>query len=472
MSADKSANLDAWVDKLGASGLPIFSETVREVTGVVSRGETSAHDLARAIGKDASLAARVLKIANSPLFNLQHRHIETISSAVVLLGFDAVRDLALSLALIEQVLRGQSHERVTTSMARSFHAAAQASAFASRSADSCPEEVFVAALLMNIGEMAFWSASADQAQAVDRMARSGASLEEAQRHVLGFSFNELSARLVDEWHLGGLLEVALSDPQSEPRSTNVLLGHQVAQTVEQFGWHSPEVAGVVDQVSKHLGLKTGVVRSLIEDNVEEAARIASRYGVEKAQRLLLAERDATKTPDQAAPVALREPDPQVQLATLQQIAQELESGSSLNRLLDLVITGITDGAGFDRAYFALLTPDRRALRFKSGRGFSVRTPLAISPDVPNLFQVIVASGKSLMVTSRSRATMAALLEGDIQRWLGEGAFVVAPVSVGGTVLGLLYADTAHADAEISEQAFAAFRHFGQQVALGLSAAAA
>ena len=472
MSGDKSANLDAWVDKLGASGLPIFSETVREVTGVVSRGETSAHDLARAIGKDASLAAKVLKIANSPLFNLQHRHIETISSAVVLLGFDAVRDLALSLALIEQVLKGQSHERVTASMARSFHAAAQASAFASRSADACPEEVFVAALLMNIGEMAFWSAAAEQARTVDRIARSGASLEDAQRHVLGFSFNELSARLVDEWHLGGLLETALSDPQSEPRSTNVLLGHQVAQAVEQFGWHAPEVNSVVDRVSEHLGLKTGEVRTLVENNVEEAARIASRYGVVKAQQVLLAERDASRTPDQAAALPFREPDPQVQLATLQQIAQELESGSSLDRLLDLVLTGITDGAGFERAYFALLTPDRRALKFKGSNGFSARAPLQISADSPNLFQVIVASGKSLMVTPSSRISMAALLEGDIKRWLGEEGFVVAPVSVGGAVLGLLYADLGNSNREISEQAFAAFRHFGQQVALGLSASAA
>jgi hypothetical protein len=50
VSGDKPQDLDAWVEKLTASGMPIFSETVRAVSGVVSRRETSAHDLAGVIG--------------------------------------------------------------------------------------------------------------------------------------------------------------------------------------------------------------------------------------------------------------------------------------------------------------------------------------------------------------------------------------------------------------------------------------
>ncbi len=474
MSGDKPADLDAWVDKLSSSGMPIFSETVREVTGVVSRGESSARDLANAIGKDASLAARVLKIANSPLFNLQHRHIETISSAVVLLGFDAVRDLAVSLALIEQVLRGRSHERVTASMARSFHAAAQASSFAARLGDGCPEEVFVAALLMNIGEMAFWSAAGSEAAAIDRMARSGASINDAQNHVLGFPLEDLSRRLVAEWSLGGLLEAALSDSPDDPRSLNVSLGHEIAASVEQFGWKSAEVKSVLERIAEHLKLKASEVDALVEGNVEEAAKIAARYGVPKVEHVLRSEHDAA-THSAASQVAespsYREPDLQVQLAMLQQIAVELEKGASLDNLLTLVLNGIVQGVGLERAYFALLTPDRRFLRMKLSEGFSVIGPLDVMPDQPNLFQVIIQSGKSLMVTAESRRAMTALLGGDISRWIGVEGFVVTPVSVGGKVLGVLYADNNHSQRVISEEAFSGFRHFGQQVALGLAAAA-
>lgn len=472
MSGDKPKTLDAWVDKLSASGLPIFSETVRAVSGVVSRQEASAHDLARAIGKDASLAARLLKIANSPLFNLQHRHIDTISSAVVLLGFDAVRDLAVSLALIEQVLRGRSHERVTRSMARSFHAAAQASSFALTLHDQCPEEVFVAALLMNIGEMAFWSAAEQEAQAIERMTRSGASIRDAEQHVLGFHLQDLSRRMVDEWNLGGLLETALSGDQEDARSVNVLLGHDIAEAVEQFGWDSREVLEVLDRVETHLHLKPARVREIVEANVEEAAKIAARYGVAKAQQVLLTDQHP-KHPDAAkvyADPAL--PDLQIQLTTLQQIATELEAGSGLDKLLTLILTGIIEGVGFDRAYFALLTPDRKSLRMKLANGFNRLGALSVVPTQPNLFQVVIRSGKSLMVTAENRKTMAALLDSQTLKWLGQDSFVVAPVSVAGKVLGVLYADNEYSRGSISEEAFSGFRHFGQQVALGLSAAAA
>jgi hypothetical protein len=109
---------------------------------------------------------------------------------------------------------------------------------------------------------------------------------------------------------------------------------------------------------------------------------------------------------------------------------------------------------------------------KLSEGFSIMGPLDVVSEQPNLFQVIIQSGKSLMVTAESRRAMKALLDGDISRWVGKDGFVVTPVSVGGKVLGVLYADNNISRTSISEQAFSGFRHFGQQVALGLAAAAA
>ena len=191
-SQSEARNLDSWLQQLEASRVPVFTETVREVSGVAARVETSAHDLARAIGHDAALTARLLKIANSPLFNLQNRSVDTISAAVVLIGFDAVRELAVSLSLIEQVLKGRRHVRVTHSMARAFHAAAQARSFAVARKDESPEEVFVAALLLHLGEMVFWSVAETEAAAIDRMTRAGASLADAEQRVLGFRLEALT----------------------------------------------------------------------------------------------------------------------------------------------------------------------------------------------------------------------------------------------------------------------------------------
>ena len=286
MTDSRLPGVAVWVNRLGASGLPIFSRTVREVAGVATRQESSARDLADAIGHDASLSARLLKIANSPLFNLQNRNIETISAAVVMVGFDAICELAVSLALIEQVLKGHRHARVTQGMSRAFHAAAQARSFATHRKDRRSEEVFVAALLLRIGEMAFWSVADEEAGAVERLVRSGMPLQDAERKVLGFPLEALTRRLVDEWHLGGLLDEALAGV-ANPRVADVLLGHDVAAAVEQSGWQSAPAGRAMDRVAAHLTMPRAAALDLVLGNAEEAAHIAAWYGVPAIESYLL-----------------------------------------------------------------------------------------------------------------------------------------------------------------------------------------
>jgi len=52
------------------------------------------------------MTARLLRVANSPMYNLSGRAISTVSRAVVMLGFDAVRSLCLSIAVVEAVAHG------------------------------------------------------------------------------------------------------------------------------------------------------------------------------------------------------------------------------------------------------------------------------------------------------------------------------------------------------------------------------
>ncbi len=223
-----ASNLDEWRDRLSGAGSPVFATTVRDVSNVATNRESSARDLSDVIGNDASMAARVLKIANSSLFNLPVR-VDTISSAVVRLGFDAIRELAISVAVIEQMKRGRRHERVTRHMAHAFHAAAQARSFAACSGDKHQEEVFLAALLREVGEMAFWSHAKKEGDAIAERAAAGEAWEDAERGVLGFELRELTRHLVTDWSLGELLQASVDSFRPTGRARNVVLGHEVAR---------------------------------------------------------------------------------------------------------------------------------------------------------------------------------------------------------------------------------------------------
>ncbi len=472
------SSLDDWAERLGTAGLPIFSATVGAVSGVTASRQASAQDLAVAIGRDASLSARLLKIANSPYFNLQNRDIDTISEAVVLLGFDGVRELAISVSLIDEVLKGRTHELVTRHMARAFHAAAQARSFAVCRQDEASEEVFVAALLKEIGLMAFWATAVEEAADIERLREEGVADEEAESRVLGFTLRDLTLRLIDDWRLGKLLAAAAGSDDGEERVLNVQLAHDVAVAVERWGWDSEDTRLVIERVAEHLGRSQLDAERLVKTNVDAATQMATRYGVPQLQQGMAALR-ARASADSPPPRSGSEPeaaahgDPLAQLNTLQSIAAHLEGEVDLHTLVTLVLEGLRDGLGFDRCYFALLSRDRGELLMKQALGCRVDTPLTLrdEPGEKNLFTVVLASRKAVHVSPGNRQSLAAVLPERLAGWISASPFVVMPVVVHERALGVLYADNEPSGRAIEEEAFAGFRHFGQQIALGLQSRA-
>ena len=71
---------------------------------------TGLAEFERAFGSDPALAANLLALANSPLYGLETR-IDNLRHAVMLLGFDTVRSLALTVAMSAYV-RGTAAQRV------------------------------------------------------------------------------------------------------------------------------------------------------------------------------------------------------------------------------------------------------------------------------------------------------------------------------------------------------------------------
>ena len=127
-----SENLNNWIQRISENELPIFKYTVNAINDVVSKDATSTSDLSRIILRDANLTARVLRLANSPTYNITGSTISTVSRAIVYLGFNLVRDVSMSLAIIDALLSGKAKEHALKLMAESFHAAVQARDFAER----------------------------------------------------------------------------------------------------------------------------------------------------------------------------------------------------------------------------------------------------------------------------------------------------------------------------------------------------
>ena len=118
--------LDLWVNRLVNENMPIFARTAQCVAGTASRENSSLSELAWSILEDPSLTTQVLKLANSMHYNPCSQQINTVSRAVMRLGFNTVKEICLTIALIETVLSSLHKEKVAVEIARAFHAAVQA----------------------------------------------------------------------------------------------------------------------------------------------------------------------------------------------------------------------------------------------------------------------------------------------------------------------------------------------------------
>ena len=468
-----SRRVELWRGKLNASSLPVFSRTIRDIRNVSSSSRSSAQDLSDVIGHDASMAARVIQIANSPLFNLQNRDIDTISSAVVLVGFDAVRELAISVSVIEEMLKGRQHARVGQHMAQAFHAAAQARSFA-RICGHKSEEAFVAALLKAVGDTAFWSRADQEAVAIEALVAGGADLIQAQQEVLGFELSELGRVLAADWNLGDLVGHVLDGRHDDvPMVQHVQFGHQVANLLRTHDVESEALIEVVGQLAKHLNMKVTDVKTLISNNLDAAGNIAKQFGVSRS--LVLTDKSPQTTTEsdgqkgagassnseasQTPPVY----DADGLLCALTDLAEDLEGGASRDELMQQIVDGLHQAVGFSHVYFALFTPDRTKLLVKYSAGVdaaAAHTWPAHDPQSVPVFVSALADFKAQIFTD--------VAQQDAWHFGGPGAVVA--VKLAQKPVGMLYAENLVGQPVSAEQ-FMGFRQLGQQIALVLSQAA-
>ncbi len=495
MTDATNKQLDAWIKHLSGEDMPVFSGTVADVTEAVNSEDSSASEVAQTILRDASLTSRLLKIANNFSYNPTGQKISTISRAVMLLGFEQVGALTLTLVLVDSLADGLQRDKLTEEMAQSFHAAIQAQELAKRTKCKSPEDIFIAALLARLGNMAFWAFSGDKANELMAMIETGELTEQqAEQQVLGFRLSDLTKGLSKSWSLGELLEKSTSPDSADERYELISLGHDLAEAAKS-GWDSKEVTVMFEHLAKKLGLPIKEVEELVHNNAKQAKEISQIYGVTEASKripqpgyALIDSKASTDTTDTNAqqpaadliePAAKNvepvvnypEPDPHLQLSIMQEISTAVEEKPSINIILEMVLEGLHQGVGMDRALFAILAPDRKTLTCKYGLGAETeRLCSELHIDVTNeknIFHQVISSKQAMHVPADPKK-ITGTLSRETLKLLGTPPYLIMPAIVRGRVIGVFLADRNASEREIYEQDFIAFQQFCQQANMGLT----
>ncbi len=134
--------------------LPTLPEVALKVRDAASLESTTAHQLADIVATDTALSARLLQIANSPLYRARHE-IENIQIAITRLGNRVIRSLVTSLVM-QQMYQPTSQaldQQFRQTWEHSISIAAICRALSSMRKNLDPEQAMLAGLIHQIGKL-------------------------------------------------------------------------------------------------------------------------------------------------------------------------------------------------------------------------------------------------------------------------------------------------------------------------------
>lgn len=145
------SNLDAIYAQI--ESLPSLPTIVSNVLEITDAPESSAEDLMKAVLPDQSMCATILKIANSAFFGLP-REVSTLEKAVMVLGFDEIKNIVLGKAVFNSFkeLNSENKKIIEEFWNHSFICGLTAKILAERNGLSA-SEFFVAGLIHDIGKL-------------------------------------------------------------------------------------------------------------------------------------------------------------------------------------------------------------------------------------------------------------------------------------------------------------------------------
>lgn len=190
--------------------LPSLPNIIHEVDNIIHDPASSAAHLSKVISKDQGLSAKILTVANSPLYGFPRR-VSTIDFAIVILGFNHIRNIVIAFSILESCSGFCSAKFDQTKyVLHSIMTATVARKLAVDLGYPNSGESFTAGLLHDLGLSLVCRYFSKEFRKIIEIVESGeAKYMEAENQILGFDHRGLGFRLLEKWNLPQSLSQAV-----------------------------------------------------------------------------------------------------------------------------------------------------------------------------------------------------------------------------------------------------------------------
>lgn len=198
MTQTKTPNLSALTDRIDAfPTLPTVAVRVMEIT---ANPESSSKELMKVISHDQSLAAAILKMANSPFFGLV-KEVSSIQHALTVLGYTEIRNLVLTKTLFNSFknLRKDSRFDIGGFWEHSLSCGLAAKIIAA-DLKGDTNDFFMAGLIHDIGKLIIYMAlPMEFSEIIETAGPLKHRMFEAEKDILGVTHEEVGMMLLKRW---------------------------------------------------------------------------------------------------------------------------------------------------------------------------------------------------------------------------------------------------------------------------------
>ena len=206
----KRENIDIKIKRL--KDLPTLPTILVECNKLLEDPNVSASQLANIIKSDQAVSSKVLKLVNSAFYGLSGK-VGTICQGIVVLGFNTVRNLILSLSALDLLPKDADlgEFEISDLWKHSLGCAIISRVFAQRIGIKDPEEAFIAGLLHDIGKIITAKLFREEFVTILKTTHKEKKLFlDVEQGVLGTAHDQIGGMLAKNWQLPSTLSESIS----------------------------------------------------------------------------------------------------------------------------------------------------------------------------------------------------------------------------------------------------------------------
>jgi len=509
------------------SDFPALSESVGAINKIAASDKESVAKLSTTILKDFALTNKILKLVNSAFYRQAGGgSISTVSRAIMVLGFDAVRNIAITVLLFEHLQNKGNANQLKDEFLRANFAGILAKDVGGRTAQRDVEQAFICSMFHNLGRMLAQYYFPEESEDIRRMAeQKGIAEDRAAHSVLGISFEDMGIGIAQHWGFPPLIVNSMrrlppgsvrkpTTPEDKLRVlsgfSNELCNVIASATPEQ---RQKEVKKVTSRYADSVPLNEKDLQATLEKSFEEVARFASviqlnfkqtpfgrqirSWGGGKLHEEGEGGQVAGEAPEGGgstsgaiaatalveAPMSsalestvsgIRQPVnvEAILAAGIQDISNSLVEDFSLNDMLRIILETMFRAKGFRRVILCIKDAKTNTMQGRFGFGPDAaqvakvfRFPLSFTPDV---FHAAISKGVDLLISDINDSKIASRIPDWYRKGIGAGTFVLFPLNIKSNPVALIYADMEEAGSiVIPEKELSLFRTLRNQAVLAI-----